>query len=431
MFTTTQIKNLKPKAKPYRVYERGADRGFHVQVSPGGKISFGMAYMMAGKKRFYKLGAYSSAFGLAQAREDCRVARALVDRGIDPQLERASRLHVQENERELESRALTVNQVLDRYLSTLTNSNTRKNVEQQFHSDVRSFIGKSKLIDLSEYDLSAVIQRVVDRGAVTSARNLYIAMNAAFNQAKKSSLIRGSSFTNPLEQIEKPVSRNLSDRALTVNQIREYWHMLDTYKGIGNSIKDALRLILLTGQRVQEIVGLRWSEVDLELAVIDIPPDRIKTGKKTQRGHIVPITPMMASILSRQPKIGSAVFPGRNNPDIPLSWQSLTKAVSRMLSEESDFPLFSPRDSRRTVKTHMARIKILKEVRDRIQNHAFSDVASTHYDRYDYLDEKREGLERWERELQRIIGLENKAINKIFEGDLGNAETENSSARAY
>ena len=53
----------------------------------------------------------------------------------------------------------------------------------------------------------------------------------------------------------------------------------------------------------------------------------------------------------------------------------------------------------------MARIKIMKEIRDRIQNHALHDVATKHYDRYDYLDEKRHGLERWENELMKIIGL--------------------------
>lgn len=56
---------------------------------------------------------------------------------------------------------------------------------------------------------------------------------------------------------------------------------------------------------------------------------------------------------------------------------------------------FVPRDIRRTVKTRMGEIGISKEIRDRIANHAFTDVSSKHYDRYDYLTEKREALEIW------------------------------------
>ena len=53
----------------------------------------------------------------------------------------------------------------------------------------------------------------------------------------------------------------------------------------------------------------------------------------------------------------------------------------------------------------MARIKVMKEIRDRIQNHALTDIADTHYDAHDYLDEKQAGLMRWERELKRIVQI--------------------------
>lgn len=44
----------------------------------------------------------------------------------------------------------------------------------------------------------------------------------------------------------------------------------------------------------------------------------------------------------------------------------------------------------------MGEAGISKEIRDRIQNHALNDVSSEHYDRYDYLTEKRRVLEIWE-----------------------------------
>ncbi|MEZ9548040.1 integrase, partial [Vibrio crassostreae] len=60
---------------------------------------------------------------------------------------------------------------------------------------------------------------------------------------------------------------------------------------------------------------------------------------------------------------------------------------------------FTPRDLRRTCKTLMGELGISKSLRDRLQNHALNDVSSKHYDRYEYLPEKRIALESWQQKL--------------------------------
>jgi hypothetical protein len=51
---------------------------------------------------------------------------------------------------------------------------------------------------------------------------------------------------------------------------------------------------------------------------------------------------------------------------------------------------------RTTFKTRGGEIGLSKEIRDRIQNHAMTDVSSRHYDHYDYMPEKMAALEAWE-----------------------------------
>jgi len=63
---------------------------------------------------------------------------------------------------------------------------------------------------------------------------------------------------------------------------------------------------------------------------------------------------------------------------------------------------------RRTVKTLMGKAGIDKQLRDRIQNHALQDVSSRHYDRYDYLAEKRQGMKVWNDYLELIINPDKK-----------------------
>jgi len=352
------------------------------------------------------LGTYTSEFKLQQARQACREARALLNDGADPKVELENRKKHQESERrriESESRATSVNEILDHYLTTLTNENTLKNTKTQFQSDVRPLIGKVKALELTEEQAETVIQRVVDRGSQRSARNLHIALNSAFNIAIKKRAFGLREWTNPYGLVEKPAAGTPHDRALNIEQLRTFWNALEEFQGMGEPLKDIIRLLLLTGQRVQEIVGLQWAEIDLNESTIDIPPARIKTGKVTNRGHVVPITPMARDILIRQPRLGTHVFPSKSDDNKPINWQSLTTALARLLKEHEELPKFSPRDIRSTVKTHMARIKVMKEIRDRIQNHALTDVADKHYDRYDYLDEKRFGLNKWEIELKSLI----------------------------
>ena len=69
----------------------------------------------------------------------------------------------------------------------------------------------------------------------------------------------------------------------------------------------------------------------------------------------------------------------------------------------SPFKKFTPRDVRRTCKTRMGEIGILKLIRDRLHNHALQDVSSKHYDRYDYLPEKRQAMQTWGGFLQAVI----------------------------
>jgi intergrase/recombinase len=64
---------------------------------------------------------------------------------------------------------------------------------------------------------------------------------------------------------------------------------------------------------------------------------------------------------------------------------------------------FTPRDIRRTVKTLMGKAGITKEMRDRIQNHAVSDVSGKHYDQYEYMPEKRAAMKTWERWLAQHV----------------------------
>jgi integrase len=80
-----------------------------------------------------------------------------------------------------------------------------------------------------------------------------------------------------------------------------------------------------------------------------------------------------------------------------LHANSLSRAVTKLYGRHADKfeGPFTLSDIRRTCKTLMGAVGIEKELKDRIQGHAFSDVSSKHYDRYDNFKEKQTSLEIW------------------------------------
>ena len=408
-FTDTKVKALKPKERPYKTYEKGNDPGFCIQVSPSGRRVFYLAYTFEGKKRFHNLGAYSSEFTLAKAREACRVAQILIDSGTDPQVERSRTVKKEEAERkriEAKKRATTVNEALDHYITTLSEQTAYEvnNVFTNSHCDIRKRIGSMKMQDVTDDDIDALLDLHIKRGTHRNAGKLYAFMRSAFKKAKLNKKFKLKKWHNPFDDVAKPDNSNSNalNRALSAEDIRWFLNELEQ-SSMGEGVKNVLRIVLYTGQRVEQVSRMQWADVDLEGRVWDVPPSETKVGKKTKVGHVVPLTDSVVLLLESAHREGPFVFPGYREAK-PLSIGVFSKNLKKMVEEGGAVDPFTPRDLRRTVTTHMSRLGILAEIRNRIQDHAIAGVEAKHYDRHDYLPEKRAALEKWERELRRITG---------------------------
>jgi len=116
-------------------------------------------------------------------------------------------------------------------------------------------------------------------------------------------------------------------------------------------------------------------------------------------------TPIVAAGICAALHRNSILFPARGTGG-PRRYDSLTKSVT-VFVKNSGTPSFSARDLRRTFKTLAGSMGIPLEMRNRLQGHALVDVGSVYYDRYDYLDQKREAMEQWILGLIEIIGSGN------------------------
>ncbi len=146
-----------------------------------------------------------------------------------------------------------------------------------------------------------------------------------------------------------------------------------------------------------EIIGLHDRELNLKARTWLLPGSRAKNGLD----HMIPLTDTAITIIKQAKRFrgkSKYIFPKRDQPKESAREDSLYTAVRRYC-QNTGLPAWTPKDLRTSFKTRGGEIGLSKEIRDRLQNHAFSDVSSKHYDMWSYLPEKRAAIEKWEREL--------------------------------
>lgn len=192
------------------------------------------------------------------------------------------------------------------------------------------------------------------------------------------------------------------DRNLSSDEIRVLWNAtVPGLNGFTLETSAVIRLLIATGQRVQEVLRIDGSEIDLASMTWNMPAEKTK-GRKYP--HTVPLPKQVAGILAllKKSKGSGPLFPGA--VEGRMDHRSIMQAIDRWLeSGVESVADFQTRDIRRTWKSRAGEIGISKEMRDLIQQHARTDTGSKHYDRADYLPKMREAMKVWENYLDEIV----------------------------
>lgn len=425
-FTDKGIQTLKPKTAAYRVYERGSDPGFCVRVTPAGTKTFQLAYKVDGRQRFYRLGTYPVTT-LAEAREEARGARKLLDQGLDPQEERDRRQRELQQRRAEEAASGTVEQLFAHYVETLKAQGKEwREVERALNRDALPVLGKTTSAKtVTSLAIAGVLSKVLDRGSRSMANHLRRYLYRAFqlgihhdNDPRNLDVsVRFGIPFNPVANVpQDPEAETPGSRELSWSELRDLWLALDDHVTVPQTL--AARLLICSGLRVREVIHARSAEFDLESRLWRIPAARIKTRHKRRVDHLVPITDLMADQIQRAMIVAGPksefLFPGHGDPrsGIPMHDSTLQHAMADLCGA-AGIAYFSPRDLRRTWKTRGGELGIPKEWRNLVQNHARSDVATIHYDVWEYIDEKRLALEHFCSHLQAVLLAEDGKVVPI------------------
>lgn len=409
-----RVRGEKPRATAYDVRD---GRGLVLRVLPSGTKAWCYIYGTDAGKRRVTLGQYGQGEGfmsLADAREAAEKLRKLRRNGRDPVAGRRARPGEDISFAEL------VEQYLEKY------AKPRKRSWKEDDRILRALVdgvkrdsgkgyafapwGPRKAASIERRDILDWLDFLVDERGLGAGANRQLAIvRKCFRWALGRDLVQ----TSPCLAVAPPAAEEKRDRVLTDRELRHVWTALTTAKKMAPSTKLALRLAFCTGQRIGEILSMRWADIDGD--VWTIPAERSKNGM----GHRVPL-PRRAKALLAEWKLEKRrsdewVFPARNKAASgPQRSGSVDHALAAHRDEETKatlgIPYWRPHDARRTVASGLASLGVDRTTIGKVLNHAEPGVTAI-YDRHGYDDQKRDALDAWDRRLRSI--LEGKKAKKV------------------
>ncbi len=394
-FNPKKVDSLKPDPEKDRniVWEDGSYGlgNLGIRISKTGRKSWVYMYRYGGKSKMLTFGQYPK-MSVGEAHEIYTAATHWLEKGYDPStknLSEASNVKKSEIIEDLSKKYL-------KYVKSKCSPKTYYDYKGVHDRDILPVIGRMKAKTVTKDDLERILKNLKKRKPDLETNRVYDTTRVFFNYLVKKDFID----FNPLLKVDREVTEKSRERTLWDDDIISFLRNLGKCR-MEEKTRIALRLQLHTGQRPGEIASIEWKEIDFRDRWWVIPGEKTKN----KREHHVPLTEQMLKIFNEAKLLSGDsewVFPSsRNGGKNHILENSFARAVNRNL-ETLKVEHFTPHDLRRTVTSHLAKLKVRKEIRKKVLNHVDGDVTDA-YDRYDFSEEKREALEKWNAKLDRLL----------------------------
>ena len=364
-------------------------RGLAVRVVASGSKSYLAQYVTAGRKRRVPLGSVD-AISLAAARIAARTVMGDVAKGTDPAAQRKAA--VEDAKVEAQRERMTLARLIDDW--TRLHLSTRKPRYQAEAAGTIKRVFADWLNRPAERLARKDVVQLLDRLPPSMARATAAYGRACYGWGAKRESVPGNPF------VSLPVQASAKrDRVLDDAEVARVWAAaLGTPAPFGPIV----RLLLLTGQRREEVGGMAWAEVSADLATWTIPAERTKNGVPSVVPLPAPAQEMLQARLTevRDQRRG-LVFPGEGGKAVFGGW-SKSKAK---LDKDSGVTGWRLHDLRRTVATGLQRLGVRLEVTEAVLNHVSGSRGGIVgiYQRHDWAAEKRTALDGWAAHVLAVV----------------------------
>jgi integrase len=391
--------------------------GLRIDVQPSGAGWWRLRYRFGGKEGMLSLGTYPEV-PLALARQRRDEARAQVAAGIDPSAARkaakrqrsrdaAVKVLVEAGKAVPGSFEFIAREWLETVHREKVSAGHADRTLIRFEKDVFPYVGARHLAELEAPELLTMLRRIESRGAIETAHRAKDACGQVFRYG----IAAGYCNRNPAADLRdalKPVS--VRHHAAIVDPKHGAELLRDMVKYQGHPVtRAALALSALLMLRPGELRQLEWAWIDFDSATLTIPGERMKRSKSDKANgvpHIVPLADQALTILRDEllPLTGGEgrryVFRSLLSADRPMSENTVRNALRRMGYGNDDMTAHGFRAMARTMIAE--RLSVAPEVIEAQLAHQVGDALGRAYNRTQYLEQRRDMMQRWGDYLDRL-----------------------------
>jgi integrase len=315
--TDAIIKRLPIPARDKKIHYDEKEPGFGVRVSSTGHRSFILNYVVrgTGRERRYTIGTFPN-WSTVGARAEARRLRRLIEGGADPL-----------GEIEAERAAPTVADLITRFEtehSPRLRPSAGKKYHEQFRKHVLPFFGPhTKAAEVSFADIDRLHRKVTTTAGPYAANRVLSLVSKLFSLAVRWGVVTASP--------TKGVERNLESKRKRYLSGDELERLLSALAVHANRQSvDVIRVLLMTGARRGEVLGMRWDQIDLQTGTWT----KLASTTEQKADHVVPLSAPVRQLLSEIRAAQNAddvfVFPserGGHRVDINTNWRRIRKAA--------------------------------------------------------------------------------------------------------
>ncbi|MSP81117.1 MAG: site-specific integrase [Rhodospirillales bacterium] len=368
------VKSLTPAREQinWRGVSDGGCRGLLLRVSPRGEKAWAIRLTVNGKRVLHTIGAYP-AVTLAEARTRAGGYLAASREGAAPSEIDARR----------SAESLTLTKAHALYVEAVKNGLRPQTItlkEGLFADHIMPLAGGRLLRKLRRADVMEVVEAVRAKGLAVQANRVFTELMAMLRWSEQKGFIAGVPTFHKFKTREQPRSRTLTD-----GEVGDVWEKV---AGLGDLTRDFVRLLLITGQRRDDVRLMRWDEIDLDANLWTIPASRYKT----RIDHCVPLSsPALGILRARRPEnaIGY-VLAGRDGKPFNGAASSMRR-LREAVTGKGDFSLH---DLRRTCRSGLSRLGVDAATAELVIGHTPQGIVRV-YDRHARMVERIDALSRW------------------------------------
>jgi len=262
-------------------------KGFGVRVQRGGTKSYVLHYRAGAGRgaplRKLTIGRHGSPWTPETARREAKRLLGLIEGGADPAADKLAR-----------KEAPTIAELAERFLAEHAEAKRKTSSAAEYRRLLDKIIlpalGKRKAADVSRADVTKLHH--ANRAAPYQANRVLAVLSKMFNLAERWGLRPDGS--NPCRHVERFAERK-RERMLSTSELARLGGALASYDGSPYAVA-AVKLLVFTGARLGEVLGLRWTWIDLERGEARLPDS--KSGVKTLH-----LPPPALSILAELPRL--------------------------------------------------------------------------------------------------------------------------------